>query len=95
MSDTKPDEAARSLAAIHGVEYQPDPVPDTGAPSAHDLVIADLVARREFGMAKYGTALQYDNGRDHLEDAYAEVLDLAAYLRNEIERRRRERNDHP
>jgi hypothetical protein len=64
------------------------PVKDTGAPSAHDLVIKDMEDRKAFGLQKYGTLLQHDNGRDHLVDAYQEVLDLAVYLRNEIERRK-------
>ncbi|QFP97694.1 hypothetical protein KNU79_gp06 [Gordonia phage NadineRae] len=63
---------------------QPAPEP-SDAPSAHDLVIEDMARRKEFGLAKYGTPLQHDNGRDHLVDAYEEVLDLAVYLRNEIE----------
>ncbi|QGH79249.1 hypothetical protein KNU78_gp06 [Gordonia phage Sukkupi] len=65
---------------------QPAPEP-SDAPSAHDLVIGDMARRKEFGLAKYGTPLQHDNGRDHLVDAYKEVLDLAVYLRNEIEAR--------
>lgn len=67
---------------------QAAPIKDTVAPSAHDLVIADLQDRRRFGLEKYGTLLQHDNGRDHLVDAYQEVLDLTVYLRNEIERRK-------
>jgi len=46
-----------------------------------DLVIADIEERKEFGIRKYGTALQSGNGRDMLMDAYEEVLDLAIYLR--------------
>lgn len=67
---------------------QDAPVQNTGAPSAHDLAIADLQDRRAFGLEKYKTLLQHDNGRDHLVDAYQEVLDLTVYLRNEIERRK-------
>lgn len=46
-----------------------------------DLVIADIEVRKEFGIRKYGTALQSGNGRDMLQDAYEEALDLAIYLR--------------
>lgn len=68
---------------------KPQPRPVTGtAPHSIDLVAADLVERKAFGVAKYGTPHQHDNGRDHLVDAYQEVLDLAVYLRAEIERRR-------
>ena len=67
---------------------QPPPRPDLSATDVQTLVIADIVKRREFGIAKYGTPLQVDNGRDALVDAYQEVLDLACYLRQEIARRR-------
>ena|ERR1700761_181639 len=68
---------------------QPPPVPVPGEPSAHDLVIADMAERKAFGLRKYGTLLQLGNGRDHLEDVYEELLDAAAYIRLEIEQRRR------
>jgi len=68
--------AARQLA----------PIPSSG--DITELVIADLKARRELGIAKYGTTLQAYNGRDALLDAYQEVLDLAQYLRQAIEERR-------
>lgn len=40
----------------------------------------DMLARRAQGLARYGTPLQYDNGRDHWTDAYQEALDLVVYL---------------
>ena len=43
--------------------------------------MTDLVARAEFGKAKYGTYLMTDNGRDALMDAYQELLDGLMYLR--------------
>lgn len=76
----------------HGHGSQQSPIANDG-PSAHDLVTADLAERRAFGLRKYGTLLQPNNGRDHLQDAYEEALDLACYLRNEIEQRRM--NDAP
>ena len=51
------------------------------------LVMADLEARKELGIKRYGTALQPFNGRDMLKDAYEEALDLAVYLRGVIEER--------
>lgn len=45
--------------------------------------------RDEFGAKKYGIGHQHDNKRDHLIDAYQEALDLALYLRAEIEERKR------
>jgi hypothetical protein len=51
------------------------------------MVIADIVARRQVGIQRYGTALQSHNGRDALQDAYEEALDLACYLRQAIAER--------
>ncbi len=62
---------------------QPAPVKNDN-PSCHDLVIADMMDRKDFGLRKYGTILQADNGRDFLIDSYQEVLDLAGYLRGAI-----------
>ena len=39
----------------------------------------DMWSRWRFGLAKYGTPLQRDNGRDHMADALQEALDLVAY----------------
>lgn len=69
------------------VQHQPAPR-RTDAPSAHDLVSADMQTRKAMGLKKYNTILQAGNGRDSLVDAYQESLDLVAYLRNEIEERR-------
>lgn len=79
-----------SIIDLRGLGNQAAPVANTG-PSAHDLVVSDLRQRKEFGFEKYGTELQPDNGRDSLQDAYEEVLDLAVYLRNAIEERTRRR----
>jgi hypothetical protein len=51
-------------------------------------VLEDMMTRRDHGLEEYGTPLQPFNGRDQLADAYAEVLDLAVYLRTAIEERR-------
>lgn len=51
------------------------------------MVIADITARRQVGIQRYGTALQAHNGRDMLRDAYEEALDLAIYLRGVLEER--------
>lgn len=80
---------AEALAAEHGWG-QPAPEPNDGA-SMHDLVIADMASRKEFGLAKYQSLLQAHNGRDALQDAYEESLDLVVYLRQEIEERRHAR----
>lgn len=63
---------------------QPDPVPNDQAEIA-DLVLADMAERKRIGMERYGVPLQPFNGRSALWDAYEEVLDLAVYLRQQIE----------
>lgn len=64
------------------------PLPVVNArPFVQDLVMADIEERRQFGIRKYGTALQAGNGRDMLRDAYEEALDLVIYLRGAIEER--------
>ena len=85
-----------------------DPATDQPEPEVNDrafvqdLVVADIEVRKEFGIRKYGTALQSGNGRDMLQDAYEEALDLAIYLRGmkdedhhieiDLQRVRKERN---
>jgi hypothetical protein len=64
---------------------RPAPLPAEG--DVWKLVMADMEQRRQMGIAKYGTPLQVDNGRDHLIDLYQELLDACVYLRAEIERR--------
>lgn len=59
---------------------QPAPKPN-GKPAVWDLVVTDMRMRDAKGASTYGTRLQPHNGRDALRDAYEEVLDLAAYLR--------------
>jgi hypothetical protein len=66
---------------------QPLPVPNDTI-DIQTLVIHDLRIRREVGIARYGTALQANNGRDALRDAYEEALDLCCYLRQMIEEAR-------
>lgn len=66
---------------------QPPPVAHADQPAIHDLVAADLAARRSLGTERYGTPLQPHNGRDALRDAYEECLDQACYLRQAIEER--------
>jgi len=56
------------------------------------LVCEDIARRQGVGIKKYGTTLA-DNpaGRlERLQHAYEEALDLAAYLKWEIERTRSE-----
>lgn len=62
------------------------PIPEVNdRPFIQDLVVDDVEDRKQFGINKYGTALQSGNGRDMLRDAYEEALDLVIYLRGMID----------
>lgn len=65
---------------------QPAPIPNNSVPIV-DLVMQDMLERKRIGLERYGVALQASNGRDSLQDAYEEALDLAIYLRQVIEER--------
>ena len=49
--------------------------------SAAYRVLADMRERDRLGRERYGTPLTTNNGRDHLVDAYQELLDGAVYLK--------------
>lgn len=66
---------------------QPPPTPNDSTP-VWEMVIADMQERHRIGTERYGTPLQIHNGRDALQDAYEEALDLAVYLRQAIEERK-------
>ena len=60
------------------------PLPDPDADHGEDIqsmVIADIEARRQVGIKRYGQALHVNNGRDGLLDAYEEAVDLCVYLK--------------
>jgi hypothetical protein len=44
-----------------------------------DVMCADVKARQQLGVSRYGKALQAFNGRDCLLDAYEELLDFLVY----------------
>lgn len=69
---------------------QPAPLHTDERPTV-DCVVEDLETRKAMGIRKYGTPLQPDNGRDSLQDAYEEALDLCVYLKNEIRLRDKRR----
>lgn len=46
---------------------------------------SDMQKRHKFGVGKYGVPLVAKNDRDHLSDAYQELLDAIVYLRAQIE----------
>lgn len=62
---------------------QPNPTPNS-RPHIADLVIQDIAARKELGLAKYGVPLQPFNGRNALQDLYEELLDAAKYIKQRI-----------
>jgi len=76
-------EGCKTRQAGHREGDQPVPTP-SGRPIVHELVIEDVRQRLAYGTARYGTGLQPFNGRSALRDAYEELLDLAAYLRQRI-----------
>lgn len=75
MSDTRDPDTDQPLPVVND------------RPFVQDLVVADIEERKLHGIRKYGTALQSGNGRDMLQDAYEEALDLAIYLRGAIDER--------
>ena len=62
---------------------QPEPISNDSTPVL-DQVIDDMRRRDAVGLARYKTRLQAFNGRDCLKDAYAESLDMAVYLKQEL-----------
>lgn len=56
--------------------------------SRYAALIPDMLARDSMGRQKYGTALQVENGRNPLADAYQEALDAIAYTRQAYEKHR-------
>lgn len=74
-----------------GFNGQPAPKQNNHKPTWH-LVIEDMLARDGVGRKRYNTPLQPFNGRDSLQDAYEEALDLCVYLKNAIEERNSGKN---
>jgi hypothetical protein len=63
---------------------QPAPKQINAAPSMWPMVMKDMTNRDRFGIEKYGVGLKAHNGRDPLQDAYEEALDLCVYLRQAL-----------
>lgn len=62
---------------------QPQPTPNDRPPIV-DAVIQDMRDRKQLGIDRYGTSLQAFNGRNSLQDAYEEVIDLSVYLKQSL-----------
>lgn len=63
---------------------QPDPTENEYSSVVILKVMKDLEDRAALGMIKYGTLLKTHNGRDALQDAYEEALDLSMHLAQAI-----------
>lgn len=70
---------------LDSVGTQQQAAPSGDGADVTELVLKDLIDRREAGTRKYGTALRTFNGRNALVDAYQEATDLTVYLRQKIE----------
>lgn len=66
---------------------QPAPIKND-FPIIHELLIDLIRQRLDFGIKKYGVALQPFNRRRSLIDALDEAMDLSVYLLQEIEERK-------
>lgn len=62
---------------------QPPPQQNNNKP-VWDQVIEDMKARDQLGRSRYGVPLQANNGRDALQDAFEEALDLVVYLKQAL-----------
>ena len=87
ISVTTPAAGSASFTLGTGAST-PEPPPTPGTGDVWQSVIDRLppgklrdacVDRRAFGLKKYGTVLQANNGRDWRKDALQEALDLIAY----------------
>ncbi|MFT3708060.1 MAG: hypothetical protein QM817_10425 [Archangium sp.] len=76
--DSVAQQPAPIVGESAGAEVWPSIFTNVALPLPEWLV-ADMKARHEAGIAKYGTPLRVHNGRDPDVDAYQEALDLLAY----------------
>lgn len=53
--------------------------------TARGQMIDEIRERKRYGLNKYGTILQANNGRDAKKDAGEEIIDLLAYIRQGLE----------
>ena len=52
-----------------------------------DMVVSDVHMRRVKGQERYGQPVDWNDGRDYLQEAYEEALDMCVYLRALIAKR--------
>ena len=73
-------------------------VPEDGRGAPLDVVAKvqeDLDDRRELGIRRYGHLIDLYDGRNWLQEAYEEALDLCVYLRAQMEMMDRARTKEP
>jgi hypothetical protein len=56
------------------------PLPSGGRECVQDRLIEAIRERRNLGVERYGQPLMTHNGRDALQDAWEEAVDLTVYL---------------
>jgi hypothetical protein len=71
------------------------PLPRAGQQNVSEAVKADLDARIQLGIQRYGQPLQTFNGRDALKDLYEELLDACHYAKQAILERDVEKAERP
>lgn len=83
FNDSRLDKCYKRLPCEDHAEMQPAPIAND-LPAVWGMVMKDMVDRDQLGRKRYGVPLQPHNGRDALQDAYEEALDLVVYLRQAI-----------
>lgn len=81
--DTSPDPIKEQPPPISS----PEPKEGGESGSVWAMVLRDMSERERIGIEKYGLPVLWNNGRDHIVDAYQEALDKIVYLRAEILKR--------
>lgn len=66
------------------LKSQPDPIENPNSSVVLCKVLKDLETQAEKGLEHYGTYLKTHNGRDALQDAYEEAIDMVCYLAQAI-----------
>jgi len=79
---------------LHPITIQPNPAEGITSQVVLDRVLSDLESRAVEGVKRYGTLLKTHNGRDALQDALDEALDLVMYLTQAIMERDSENLDN-
>ncbi|MGL5280955.1 MAG: hypothetical protein ACRC8W_04240 [Plesiomonas shigelloides] len=81
-------QAVKIRNAQRDATLQPQPTPHGSGDPVLGMVLTDLTNRALAGKEKYGEPLKAHNGRNALQDAYEEALDMCMYLRQALEEQR-------